>query len=70
LEIRGRVEKLLLYVRAGIPGFWRLELDHGVVTEALRLVAGVYVSDALAGPGRFQAERPFPVAFGPAQVLA
>jgi Uma2 family endonuclease len=66
-----RVLKPIVYAEAGIPGFWRIELDtdHGPELHAYELAGDVYreVTRVTSG-GRFTARRPFVVEFDPAEL--
>jgi Uma2 family endonuclease len=64
-----RLTKPALYARAGIPSFWRVELEDGPVVFAYRLEHGTYVEVAAVRPGeRLDVSDPFPVTFDPAEL--
>lgn len=67
-----QVTKPRVYAQAGIPSFWRIELEghNGPRIEAFRLRGRSYVSDGSAGAGeQLVVERPFPLSFDPARLL-
>ncbi|HEY9337392.1 MAG TPA: Uma2 family endonuclease, partial [Kribbella sp.] len=56
-----RVLKPVLYERAGVPVYWMLDAEEGVLT-VLELEGGRYVERAVVRGGEvFEAEVPFPV---------
>lgn len=64
-----RVTKPAVYARAGIPSFWRVELEDGPAIVAYRLDQGRYIEVATARPGeRLVVERPFAVSIDPADL--
>jgi Uma2 family endonuclease len=64
-----RLTKPALYARAGIPSFWRVELEDGPAVFAYRLEHGAYVEVAAVRPGeRLDVSDPFPVTFDPAEL--
>ncbi|MFF2926916.1 Uma2 family endonuclease [Streptomyces celluloflavus] len=59
--------KPLLYARAAVPHYWRLEFDPAPRLIARELDAGRYVETATALPGTVtRIEKPFPFDFSPA----
>lgn len=66
-----RWHKPHLYAAAGIPSYWRLELDPlHLVAYRLDAGTGEYVEIARVEAGqRFVAVEPFPVEFDPAELL-
>jgi len=68
-----RVLKPTVYAEAGIPAFWRIELDAvgGPEIHAHEIAGAVYREVARVPSGRrFVASRPFEVAFDPAELTA
>jgi len=66
-----RVLKPTVYAEAGIPGFWRIELDtdRGPELHAYELAGDVYREvTRVTSRGRFTARRPFAVEFDPAEL--
>lgn len=62
-----RLTKPALYAGAGIPDYWRVELDEGPLIVAYRLAEGSYREIATARPGQpLHLDEPFPVSFDPA----
>ena len=61
-HIMDRLTKPTLYARAGVPHFWRVEIDDaGPAVHSCLLDRGVYVEWASSGPGEvFDVDRPFP----------
>jgi len=66
-----RWHKPHLYAAAGIPSYWRLELDPlHLVAYRLDAGTGEYIEVARVEAGqRFVAVEPFPVEFDPAELL-
>ena len=65
-----RITKPALYARAGIPWFWRVELEDGPAVFAYRLEEGRYVPAGSAGPAeRLAVTEPFAVSLNPADLL-
>jgi Uma2 family endonuclease len=61
-----RVTKPSVYAQAGIPSFWRVELEDGPAIFAYRLERGVYVEAASARPGEhLVVNEPFPISLNP-----
>lgn len=61
-----RLTKPSLYARAGIPSFWRVELEEGPGVLTYGLDEGAYVETASARPGqRLVLDQPFPVSMDP-----
>lgn len=61
-----RLTKPVLYARAGIASFWRVELDEGPAIFAYRLEQERYVEAGSARPGeRLVVTEPFPCSFDP-----
>jgi Uma2 family endonuclease len=64
-----RLTKPDVYARAGIPSFWRVELEGGPVLFAYRLEQGRYVEVGSAQPGeRLALNDPFLVSVDPADL--
>ncbi len=64
-----RLTKPDVYARAGIPSFWRVELEGGPVIFAYRLDQGRYVEAGSAQPGeRLSVNEPFVVSVDPADL--
>jgi Uma2 family endonuclease len=64
-----RLTKPAVYARAGIPSFWRVELEDGPGVIAYRLEQGRYVVEGTARPGeRLVVVKPFPVSIDPADL--
>lgn len=62
----GRVTKPAVYALAGIPGFWRVELDGGPSIVAHRLREGTYKEVARSEAGeRLPLAEPFPIVLDP-----
>jgi Uma2 family endonuclease len=62
-----RLTKPALYAQAGIPLFWRVELEGGPAIFAYRLEQGRYVEVGSARPGkRLVVDEPFPISVDPA----
>lgn len=63
-----------LYERLGVPSYWIVHpggADQEPSITALRLVDGAYEVEAeVSGAERFATDRPFPVTFTPADLLA
>jgi Uma2 family endonuclease len=65
-----RVLKPSVYADAGIPTFWRVELEPEPVIVVSTLVDGVYRVDATATAGSTTTlPSPFPVTFDPGQLI-
>ncbi len=65
-----RLTKPALYAEAGIPCFWRVELDEGPSAFVYRLEADSYVQIDSARPGEdLVLEEPFPVRLDPSELL-
>lgn len=65
-----RLTKPALYAQAGIPNFWRVELDQGPLVLGYRLSGENYVEAATGRPGKpFTLAEPFPISFDPALLL-
>ncbi|GAC1367365.1 MAG: Uma2 family endonuclease [Actinomycetota bacterium] len=61
-----RVTKPAVYAAAGIPSFWRVELEEGPGIHAFRLEQGRYVEAGSARPGeRLMLQEPFVVSIDP-----
>ena len=64
-----RLTKPAVYARAGIPSFWRVELEDGPAIFAYRLEQGGYVEEASSRPGeRLTVIEPFTVSIDPADL--
>jgi Uma2 family endonuclease len=64
-----RFTKPAVYARAGIPSFWRVELEDDPGVFAYRLEQGRYVVAGTARPGeRLVVSKPFPVSIDPAHL--
>lgn len=62
-----RVTKPAVYARAGIPSFWRIELDDGPLIVTYRLEGGHYLESGSARPGEpLTVSEPFPCTVDPA----
>ncbi|HVW34128.1 MAG TPA: Uma2 family endonuclease [Acidimicrobiia bacterium] len=65
-----RLTKPALYAEAGIPSFWRVELDDGLAIHAYRLEGSTCVQVATARAGqRLELEEPFPISLDPADLI-
>ncbi len=70
-RIRDRATKAAAYAAAGIPSYWRIELDEGPQLYVYELE-----DDSYRGPSAHEAgtkvslSRPFPVIFDPADLIA
>lgn len=63
-----RITKPVLYAEAGIPSFWRIELD-GPTVFVSRLEGDRYVEAGRARPGEpFSVAQPFPLILDPAKL--
>ncbi|MGH2718097.1 MAG: Uma2 family endonuclease, partial [Actinomycetota bacterium] len=59
-----RVTKPTLYAQAGIPNFWRVEVDHRILVY--RLAGDAYAEVAAVHPGQpLTTDEPFPMALDP-----
>ena len=68
-KIMDRVTKPALYAGAGIPSFWRVELEDGPIIFAYGLEQGRYVEVGAARPGeRLTLNEPFAVSIDPADL--
>ncbi|HXZ62837.1 MAG TPA: Uma2 family endonuclease [Acidimicrobiales bacterium] len=66
---KDRLVKPALYARAGIPCFWRVEVDEGPSVAAHVLAGGTYREVASARPGALlTVDEPFAVSFDPVQL--
>lgn len=64
-----RLTKPAIYAQAGIPSFWRVELEGGPALFAYRVEEGHYIEVGSARPGeRLLINEPFPVAIDPADL--
>lgn len=68
-KIMDRLTKPALYADAGIPYYWRVELENGPAVFAYGLEGGRYVERGSARPGeRLTLNKPFAVSFDPADL--
>lgn len=68
-RIMDRVSKPAVYAAAGIPSFWRVELEAGPAIFAYRLEQSRYVEAGSGRPGEpLVADEPFAVALDPADL--
>lgn len=68
-----RVTKPSLYAAVGIPAYWRVERDHpgGVLLAVHELDGDSYrLVEEVVGDAEAVVERPFPLRFRPAELLA
>ncbi|HEU5115901.1 MAG TPA: Uma2 family endonuclease [Isosphaeraceae bacterium] len=68
-KIMDRLTKPALYADAGIPYYWRVELENGPAVFAYGLEGGRYVERGSTRPGeRLTLNEPFAVSFDPADL--
>jgi Uma2 family endonuclease len=66
-----RVTKPAIYAAGGIASYWRVEPDDGPLVATYRLVRGRYQHAGSGRPGQpVTVDRPFPLTFDPAQLIA
>ncbi len=64
-----RLTKPALYARAGVPFYWRVELEEGPAIYAHRLDGESYAEIAAAGPGQvLEIEEPFSLSVLPGEL--
>jgi Uma2 family endonuclease len=69
-KARDRATKVQAYAEAGIPAYWRAELDEGPTLHVYELDGEVYRGPSAHKAGTIASlETPFPVAFDPADLI-